>query len=140
MEAWVQPGGLSVLLPGEDTVLELTLCPSHPLLPESTKGVGSHLIGNDVHVVDCLLATTVCSKCRINVLSKHMSVHLQLADDIRTPPTIAATEETEAKHAAATRVCNCIDLIELDCDHAGKERLVCVVDDAAALHNIRLLF
>ena len=90
--------------------------------------------------MDCLLATAVCSKRRIDVLSKHVSVHLQLADDIRTPPTIAATEETEAKHAAATRVCDGVDLIELDRDHAGEERLVCVVDDAAALHDVGLLF
>ena len=69
-----------------------------------------------------------------------MSVHLQLADDIRTPPTVAATEETEAKHAAATWVCNRIDLIELDSDHAGKERLIRIVHDAATLHDIGLLF
>ena len=67
-------------------------------------------------------------------------MHLQPADDIRTPPTIAATEQTEAKHAAATRVGNGIDLIEFDSDHAGKEGLVRVVDDAAALHDVRFLF
>ena len=67
-------------------------------------------------------------------------MHLQLADDIGTPPTIAATEQTEAKHAAATGVCDSVDLIELDSDHAGQERLVRVVDDAATLHDIGLLF
>jgi len=37
-------------------------------------------------------------------------------------------------------VCNGVDLIELDSDHAGKERLVGVVDDAAALHDVGFLF
>ena len=123
-----------------DAMVELTLCPSHPLLPESSKSVRSHLIRDDVHIMNCFLSTTICAQCRVDVLSKHVSMHLQLADDIRAPPTIAATEETEAEHAAATRVCDGIDLVELDSDHAGKERLVCVVDDAAALHDIRLLF
>lgn len=67
-------------------------------------------------------------------------MHLQLADNICTPPAIATAEETEAKHAAATGVCDCIDLIEFDSDYAGKERLVRVVDNAATLHDIRLLF
>ena len=37
-------------------------------------------------------------------------------------------------------MCNCVDLIELSSDHAGKERLVCVVNDAATLYDVRLLF
>lgn len=90
--------------------------------------------------MNCLLAAAICAKCRVDILSEHVSVHLQLADDICTPPAIATAEETEAKHAAATGVCNCVDLIELDSDHAGKERLVRVVDDAATLHDIGLLF
>jgi hypothetical protein len=69
-----------------------------------------------------------------------VSMHLQLADNIRTPPAVAATEQTEAKHTAATWVCDGVDLIELDGDHAGEERLICVVDDAATLHDVGLLF
>lgn len=35
---------VSFVMLDSDAVVEHTLCPSHPLLPESAKGVGSHLV------------------------------------------------------------------------------------------------
>jgi hypothetical protein len=118
--------------------LRLTLSPSHPLLPESSESIRSHLVRDDVHVVDGFHATAVCSQRRVDVFSEHITVHLQIAYDIRTPPTIAATEEAELKHAATARVSDGIDLVELDGYHLGVERLVGVVDDTSALYDVWL--
>jgi hypothetical protein len=139
MDAWVQPGWRLVC----DSLLceleeSLTLCPSHPLLPECTKGVGRHLVRNDIHVVYSLLATAVCSQCRVDVLGQHVAVHLEVADNIRAPPAIAAAEQSELEHPASAWVCNGVDLVKLDGDQPRKEGLVCVVYDTAALHDVRL--
>jgi len=79
MEAWVQPVAMSVLVSMvvmRIRQVKLTLCPPHSLLPESTEGVGSHLVRDDVHIMNCLLATAVRSQSRVDVFSKHVAVHL----------------------------------------------------------------
>lgn len=128
----------------EDEVLlameELTLRPSHPLLPERSKRVRSHLVRYDIHIVYSVLAAAISPQCRVDVLSKHAAVHLQVADDISTPPAVAAAEKSELEHAAATRMSDGIDLVEFDGDQASEERFVCVVHDATPLHDVHFFF
>jgi hypothetical protein len=118
--------------------LRLTLRPSHPLLPESSESIRSHLIRDDVHVVDGFHAAAVRSQRRINVFSEHITIHLQIAYDFRTPPSITATEEAELKHAATARMSNGIDFVKLNGYHLGVEGLVGVVDDTSALYDVWL--
>lgn len=87
-----------------------------------------------------ILATAVSSQCRVDVLSKHAAVHLQVADDISAPPAVTAAEEAELEHAAATRMSDGIDLVKLDGDQPSEERLVCVVHDATPLYDVYLFF
>jgi hypothetical protein len=117
----------------------LTLRPSHPLLPESSKGIRSHLVRDDVHVMNGFLAAAVRSQCRVDIFCEHVAMHLQLADDIRPPPAIATTEEAELKHPATARVSDGIDFVELDGYHLSVERFVGVVDDATSLNDVWLL-
>lgn len=90
--------------------------------------------------MDRLLPAAVCSQSRIDVLCEHVSVHLQIADDICTPPAIAAAEEAEVEHAAAARMSDGVDLVEFDGDQSCEEGLVGIVDDAAALHDVCRFF
>ena len=117
----------------------LTLRPSHSLLPKCAEGVGRHLVGNDVHVVYSFPALAVCSQCRVDVLSQHVAVHLEVADDIRAPPAVAAAEQSKLEHPASAWVCNRVDLVKLNGNHARKEGFVGVVYDTAALHDVCLL-
>ena len=90
--------------------------------------------------MDSFLAAAIRSQRRVDILCEHVAVHLQVADDICAPPAVAATEQAEAKHAATTWVGDGVNLVELDSDQAGEERLVGVVDDAATLHDVGLFF
>lgn len=60
----------------------------------------------------------VRSQCRVDVFGEHVSVHLQVANDIRTPPAIAATEQAKPEQAATAWVGNGVDFVELNSDHA----------------------
>jgi hypothetical protein len=116
----------------------LTLRPSHPLLPERSESIRSHLVRDDVHVMNGFLAAAVRSQCRVDIFCEHVAVHLQLADHIRPPPAVAATEEAELKHPATARMSDGIDFVELNGYHLGVEGFVGVVDDATALHDVWL--
>lgn len=117
-----------------------TLSQCHPLFPKRSDCVGRHLIGNDIHIVDSLLAASTSAKGRVDIFGEHVSMHLEVTNDIRPPPSVATAEESKLKHAAATRVGNSIYLVKLDGDHARQKGLIGVVDNATALDNARLLF
>lgn len=75
--------------------LSPTLSPSHSLLPESHPECRCHLVGLDVHVVDGSLAFTVSSQGRIDILAKHVTVHLVTTQQFGLPVTVGTTEKTE---------------------------------------------
>lgn len=90
--------------------------------------------------MDSGLATAVRSQCRVDILRKHVPMHLEVVYHVRSPPTVAAAEEPELKHAAATWMGNSVDLVELDSDQPCEDRFVGIVHNAATLHNVWLIF
>lgn len=112
------------------------LSPPETLLPERREGVWCHLEAAHVHVMDGFLAFTIGTQSGVNVLGKHVAVHLVLAKKWCFPVPVAPAEETEAEHPAAARVRDGVDLVELDGDHLGVEAFVGVVDNAASLDDV----
>lgn len=90
--------------------------------------------------MESLSAAAIRSQGRVDVLGKHVPMHLEVVYHVRPPPAVAAAEEPELKHATATWIGNSVDLVKLGSDHACEEGFVDIVNNTSTLHNVWLIF
>ena len=100
------------------------------------RAVGRKTYRFHVHIVNSSSTLAVGAKSRVNVLAKHVTVHLVRAQQVGLPVSIRSTEETETEKTGSSRMRDGVDFVKLDCDHLREPVLVGVVDDAASLHDV----